>query len=70
MLELLLLHDAFHHIIMVGHNPTLSYFAEHFTSEDIGEIPPGTLLILRGSFDSWRDMTKGNMQLVEKFIPD
>jgi phosphohistidine phosphatase SixA len=55
---------------MVGHNPTLSYFAEHFTSEDIGEIPPGTLLILRGSFDSWRDMTKGNMQLVEKFIPD
>ena len=70
MLELLHLHDSFQHIIIVGHNPTLSYFAEHFTSENIGEIPPGTLLILRGSFSSWRNMSKGNMQLVEKFIPD
>lgn len=66
------LHELEHinHLLLVGHNPTLSYFAEYFTNENIGEVPPGTLLFLRSSASGWRQMEKGKAQLIEKFIPD
>lgn len=58
-------------VLLVGHNPTISYFAEYFTDEDIGEVPPGTLMVLHStSFTDWSQLAKGSMQLIDKHIPD
>jgi phosphohistidine phosphatase len=59
------------HVLLVGHNPTISYFAEYFTDEDLGEVPPGTLMVLHSATSTdWSQMAKGSMQLIDKFIPD
>lgn len=70
IMDILHVHDHYHHILLVGHNPTLSYFAEYLTGEDIGEVPTGTLLFLRSPILSWKQLTKDEAELVEKFIPD
>jgi phosphohistidine phosphatase len=70
IVESVLQFEEVQHILVVGHNPTLSYFAEYFTNEDIGEIPTGTLLFLRFPLQQWKQMEKGKAELIEKFIPD
>lgn len=70
MLQLLGEHEACHHIVMVAHNPTLTYFAEYYSGETLHEVSPGMLIILRTSRHNWPDLTKDSMHLVEKFIPE
>ncbi len=70
MIQLLSLYEAHHHILMVAHNPTLTYFAEYYSGESLREVSPGTLIFLRTSRTSWRALTKDSMHLVETFIPE
>lgn len=70
IMDVMRLLDHYHHVLLVGHNPTLSYFAEYLTGEDLGEVPTGTLLFIRTPLHSWQQLAKGEAELVEKFIPD
>ncbi|MFZ5972513.1 MAG: SixA phosphatase family protein [Bacteroidota bacterium] len=70
MLQLLGEYEACHHILIVAHNPTLTYFAEYYSGETLREVSPGTLIFLRTSQPNWRDLTKDSMHLVETFIPE
>jgi phosphohistidine phosphatase len=62
--------EGINNILLVAHNPSISYFAEHLTVEEIGEVPPGTFMFLQSSIMQWSDMEKGNMHLMDKFVPD
>lgn len=59
--------DQHQNIAIVGHNPTVSYFAEFITGTNIDEMRPGCLLIFRLPIGNWKEMQKGSAVLMERF---
>lgn len=57
-------------VMCVGHNPTLTYLAEYFTKESIGDIVPAGLVIIKFDINSWADVNQGNGQLVKYISPE
>jgi phosphohistidine phosphatase len=63
------LDNAYHHVMCVGHNPTLSYLAEYLTQAEIGEMSPGGLAIISFKVTSWADIDQGNGELLRYVDP-
>jgi phosphohistidine phosphatase len=59
--------DHYHNIVIVGHNPAISYFSEFITGSDIEEMRPATVLILKLDIGNWKDLTKGCATLLDRF---
>lgn len=64
-----ILRDADQHqnIAIVGHNPTVSYFAEFITGAHVEELRPATTIILKVPIGNWKDLTKGCATLLDRF---
>src|SRR5687768_14545991 len=41
------LDDSHHRVLCIAHNPVISYVAEYLTKEEIGEMAPGALAVIR-----------------------
>lgn len=59
--------DEHHNVAIVGHNPTLSYFAEFLTDSALEEMQPATAIILRLSIGSWKELAKGCAEVVDRY---
>lgn len=46
--------DAYQSVLIVGHNPSISYLAEYLTKADIGDMAPGAVVIIRFELSSWK----------------
>ena len=46
--------DAYQSVLIVGHNPAISYLAEYLTKADIGDMAPGAVAIIRFELSSWK----------------
>jgi phosphohistidine phosphatase len=46
--------------IIVGHNPTISFFAEYLTNDLIGNVSPGQLVKISFGADYWGMVSKGS----------
>jgi phosphohistidine phosphatase len=57
-------------VMCVGHNPTLTYLAEYFTKEAIGDMMPAGIAIIKFDINSWSEVSQGNGQLVKYVTPD
>ena len=57
------LEDAYHSVLCVGHNPSISYLAESFTRAEIGDMPSGGLAIIKFNVNSWKEVSQGNGEL-------
>ena len=64
------LDDEHKHVMCVGHNPTISHLAEHFTKSEIGDMTPGGLSIITFQINSWKEVSEGNGELVRYVFPD
>jgi phosphohistidine phosphatase len=64
------LDDTLQHVMCVGHNPTISYLAEHFTKSEIGDMVPGGLSIISFDIHSWKEVSEGNGELERYVFPD
>jgi phosphohistidine phosphatase len=63
--------DSVHNSVMcVGHNPTITYLAEYFTKESIGDIVPAGVVIIKFEINSWSDVSQGNGQLIKYITPE
>jgi phosphohistidine phosphatase len=67
LFELLRSGDEHQNIAIVGHNPTLSYFAEFLTDSALEEMRPATVVILKLDIGSWKDLQKGTAVLLDRF---
>ncbi|MEQ8239579.1 MAG: histidine phosphatase family protein [Cyclobacteriaceae bacterium] len=47
-------------VIIVGHNPTISFFAEYLTNDLIGNVSPGQLVKINFGADYWNMVSKGS----------
>jgi phosphohistidine phosphatase len=57
-------------VMCVGHNPTLTYLAEYFTRQAIGDMAPASIAIIKFDISSWSEVTQGNGQLVKYITPE
>ena len=56
--------DAYHSVLIVGHNPAISYLAEYLTKADIGDMAPGAVAIIRFELSSWKMVSESSGVLV------
>ncbi len=49
-------------IVIVGHNPTLTYFVNNFINESIDNIPTSGMVGMSFSIDSWKDISKNKLK--------
>jgi phosphohistidine phosphatase len=59
--------DEHHNVAIVGHNPTISYFAEFLTGSALDDMRPATVLILKLDVGSWKELQKGSATLLDRF---
>jgi phosphohistidine phosphatase len=58
------LEDNLHQVMLVGHNPSISYLAEYLTKAEIGEMVPTGMSIIQLNIASWREISAGNGELI------
>lgn len=56
-------------VLVVGHNPHLSYLVELLTGEEIGALDPGGLVKLTAETDQWPSISSGTCSLSEVIFP-
>ena len=56
-------------LLMVSHNPSISYLAEYLSGEVIGNMPPGACVELDFSFDIWEAISENSGMVANNYIP-
>jgi phosphohistidine phosphatase len=62
--------NGYDHVMCVGHNPTLSYLAEYFTKETIGDLATAGVVVIKFDIKSWSEVSQGNGSLLQYLHPD
>ncbi|MCB0493842.1 MAG: histidine phosphatase family protein [Cyclobacteriaceae bacterium] len=52
------LDDDFKNILIIGHNPYITYFAEHLTKAEIGNMETAGLVSIRFEISKWEEITE------------
>lgn len=53
------LEDEFKKVLLIGHNPYLSYYAEYLCKAEIGSIEPAGLVSIRFDINRWIEVSEG-----------
>jgi len=61
------LDNGLQHVLCVGHNPVITYLAESLTKEEIGDMPPGSMVTIKFVAEQWKAIEPGSGEL-EGFI--
>ena len=64
------LNDDWNTIMIVGHNPSISYFSEYITHQEIGHVSPAGVVHITFEIDSWSQIGEGNGKFVKYFHPE
>ena len=64
------LDDTHKHIMCISHNPVISYLAEALTKEEIGDMAPGSVAIIKFNIASWAEVAEGNGELENYVYPE
>ena len=51
--------DNVENLLLVGHNPEISYFAEYLTGENIGSLPTAGMVKIEFEIQSWKHVSEG-----------
>lgn len=62
--------DTYTQVIIVGHNPVLTYLAEYLTKKEIGSVVPCGVVHLACKAESWMEFSEGNVELVDYVFPE
>lgn len=62
--------DAVQTLLICGHNPDISYFAEYLTSADIGSMKKCSLATIVFEGESWAEISGKTGKLVKLLTPD
>ena len=62
--------DEFDCLMVVGHNPTLTYLAEYLTGEAVNSMEAGGLLVLGLTANSWAEVTQQSAVVKAYVTPD
>lgn len=68
--EITQLEDTMNKVICVGHNPSVSYLAEYLTKAEIGDLPPGGIVIIQFEILLWQKIGEGSGKFVKLITPE
>ncbi len=57
-------------VMVIGHNPSVSHLCEHLSKDDIGFLPPASMVHLTFDKVEWGNLSKGDGHLEEIKFPD
>lgn len=55
-------------VLIVGHNPVLTFFADSIINQQ-NSFRPAEVIVLKSEAMTWKDVQKGNTELLAKFHP-
>lgn len=64
------LKDDWNSVLLVGHNPAISYIAEYITRDEIGNIETCGVVTIEFDNLKWNEISEGTGQLVSYEYPD
>ena len=64
------LDDTHKHIMLIAHNPVISYVAEYLTKEEIGDMAPGSLATIKFAIPSWQEIGEAKGELENYIYPE
>lgn len=64
------LKEEWESVLLVGHNPSLTYLAEYVTSEAIGDITTCGLVEIDFNIGAWKEASEGNGTFVSYEYPE
>ncbi|MEL7147269.1 MAG: histidine phosphatase family protein [Bacteroidota bacterium] len=56
-------------VLMVSHNPSISYLAEYLSGEAVGNMSPGACVELDFAFDTWEAVSENSGMVANKYMP-
>ncbi len=59
----------FNDVILVGHNPNISYIAEYLTGDEIGDVPTSGIVTIKFN-SNWAEISKKSGELVSYESPN
>jgi phosphohistidine phosphatase len=62
------LSDEYKKVVIVGHNPSITYLAEYVTGNEIGNVTPAGIVHLKLK-GSWAEVSEKNMDLLQYYDP-
>ena len=63
------LDDKWNKVLLVGHNPLVTYLAEYLTRNAIGDMATCGLVAINFEIDSWKEMSEGTGRLESYIYP-
>jgi phosphohistidine phosphatase len=54
------LKDEWQTVVLIGHNPSITYLAEYITGEAVGNMSTCGLVNVQFKLDSWQEVSEGN----------
>ena len=57
-------------VLIVGHNPSITYVSEYLTNDEIGNITTCGVVKIAFDMDSWEQVSEGTGKLVSYEYPD
>ena len=57
------------HVMMVGHNPIITYLGEYLSNEVVGDLPTGAVLVVEFDVDNWRLISQSSGRLTYYLTP-
>lgn len=64
------LKDDWNTVLLIGHNPSITYLAEYLTKTSIGDVTTCGLVQIEFKTDSWMDVSEGTGHLIAYEYPD
>ena len=58
------LNEKINRVLIVGHNPTVTYLSEYLINNSIGNMPPGSGVIIGFENLKWGEISEGSGQLL------
>jgi len=62
--------DGYEDVLIVAHNPAISYLAEYLTKADIGDMAPGSVVMIKFDFTSWKQVSENTGEMVKYVSPE
>lgn len=57
-------------VLLIGHNPAVSYLAEYLTGAELGSMPTAGICFIRLQVSGWQEVSKNSGEMLEFIYPE
>jgi phosphohistidine phosphatase len=62
--------EEFENVLIVGHNPTITYVADFLSSTPIATMSPGSLIVLQFDNIEWNEISQNTADYLQNYLPE